>query len=74
VAPGKPLAVKKTKAPAGEEDVPYGELLHTIWGQSLKKGARFLDLALGAVSGIQSNQPVFRLQYSVLSGVREPSS
>jgi rare lipoprotein A len=75
MAPGKMTAAKTAKRNApDEEEAPYGELLHTLWGQSLKKGARFLDLALGAVSGIQSNQPVFRLQYSVLSGVGKPSS
>jgi rare lipoprotein A len=74
-APGKLQAgAERPKAPAGEDDVHYGELLHTIWGQSLKNGARFLDLALGAISGIQSNQPVFRLQYSVIAGVGKPSS
>jgi rare lipoprotein A len=74
VAPGKKKPVESPKTNAAADDIHYGELLHTIWGQSLKNGAHFLDLALGAISGIQSNQPVFRLQYSVLAGVGEPSS
>ena len=52
----------------------YSAALQAIWGRSLEKGAHFLDLALGAVSGVQGNQPVFRLHYSVLSGYLDVSS
>lgn len=60
--------------PASAAMPSYGSTLQAIWTRSLAQGAHLLDLAMGAISGIQGNQPVFRFHYTLLSGYLDTSS